>query len=107
MDLAPTDRVLVLAISSPDELRRIAGQVPNGLVVALLDREAVYATRAALRELTNIMIAPSNDGELIPWRDEFFTAVYAPAANEPTQEMLRVVPPGGTVIVAGGPVTKR
>ena len=107
MELKPADRVLLMTMPTLDEVRGIAIQVSDGVVVGVLQPEAVYEARAALRDFANVMITPADPSGMLPWRDDFFTAVYAPAANEPTPEMLRVLTPGGTVFVAGGPIAKR
>ena len=89
MELKPTDRVLLLTMPSLDEVRGIATQVSEGLVVAIPEGDAVYEARASLRDYPNVMIIPADPEGSIPWRDEFFTTVYAPHADQPTREMLR------------------
>jgi hypothetical protein len=106
MELGPADRVLLLTMPALEEVRAIAIQVPEGLVVGVLDGDSLYQARAELRDLPNVMITPSDPEEKLPWRDGFFNAVYAPGLTSPTAEMLRVVMPGGTLLVAGGPVLK-
>jgi hypothetical protein len=107
MELKSTDRVLLLSMPSVEEVRGIALQVSEGIVVGVLDAHLVYEARAALREHPNVMITPSDPDGVLPWRDEFFTAVYAPGVAEPSAELLRVIEPGGTLLVAGGLMAKR
>lgn len=107
MDLRPTDRVLLLSLPPAEEMRQIASRVAGGIVVGVLDGDAVYEARRALRDYANVMITPAETDGSLPWKEDFFTVVYAPESTEPSPEMLRVLEPGGTVWVAGGPVTKR
>lgn len=103
MELSSGDRVLALAPVA--ELRDLAEKV--ALLVGILDPDAVYEARAALRNFSNVMIVPADPEGTLPWKDEFFSVVYAPSAAEPDREMLRVLAPGGRALVAGGAVTKR
>jgi protein-L-isoaspartate O-methyltransferase len=106
-NLRPNDRVLLLATPPPEELQDIVRRVSEGIVVGVLDGDAVYEARRALRDHANVMITPAEADGSLPWKEDFFTVVYAPAAAEPSPEMLRVLEPGGTAWVSGGPVTKR
>jgi hypothetical protein len=103
MDLAGDDRVL--AIAPVDTLREMAARA--ALVVGVFDGDGVYDARAALRDCSNVMIVPSDPEGTIPWKDEFFSVVYAPSASRPTVEMLRVLVSGGVAITASGSVAKR
>ena len=107
MDLRPNDRVLLLALPPVEEVQAIASRVSDGILVGVLDGDAVYEARRALRDHANVMITPAEADGSLPWKDDFFTVVYAPAAGEPSREMLRVLEAGGTAWVASGPVTKR
>lgn len=107
MELRPNDRVLLLTLPPPEEIREIARQLPAGLLVGVLEREAMYEARRILRDVANVMITPAEADGGIPWRDEFFSVIYAPDAAEPSAEIMRVLAPGGTAWIAGGPVTKR
>ena len=106
MDVGPADRVLLLELPPLEEVRAMAASATEGIIVGVLSREAVYEARAALRDFPNVMIAPAEEGGVIPWKDDFFSAVYAPGLSEPNVEVLRVLAPGGTAWVASGPVTK-
>ncbi len=106
MDLKPNDRVLLLTMPSIEEVRRIASCVSEGIVVGVLHREEVYEARRLLRDEMNVMITPADPGGVLPWRDDFFSVVYAPLLEEPSSEVLRVLVPGGTAWLAGGPVTR-
>lgn len=106
MDIASADRVLLLQLPPLDEVRSMAAAVTQGIVVGMLGREDVYEARAVLRDFANVMIAPAEDDGGIPWADDFFSVIYAPALAEPTPEILRVLAPGGTAWVASGPITK-
>ena len=106
MDIRSADRVLLLELPPAEEVRDIAAAATDGIVVGVLDREAVYNARATLRDFENVMITPAEDDGILPWKDDFFSIVYAPSLKEPTPEVLRVLAPGGTAWVATGPVTK-
>ena len=105
MNVGPSDRVLLLELPPLNEVRSMAAAT-QGIIVGLLDRDAVYEARAALREFPNVMIAPAEANGVVPWKEDFFSVVYAPSMTVPTPEVLRVLAPGGTAWVAGGPVTK-
>jgi hypothetical protein len=107
MDLASTDRVLLLGIEQADEIRAIAERVTGGIVVSVMDRDAVYDARRSLLDRSNVMIVPAEGDGTLPWKENFFSVVYAPAAAEPSGEMMRVLQPGGAAWVAAGPVVKR
>jgi hypothetical protein len=107
MQLKSTDRVLLLALPPGEEIRGLAQQVADGLVVGVLDGEAVYEARRLLRDYRNVMITPAEPDGVLPWREHFFTVVYAPGHAEPSPEILRVLAPGGTAWMSGGPVTLR
>jgi hypothetical protein len=83
-----------------------AGQLSRGLLVALLPESEVYELRRVLRDLDNIMFAPADQQGMIPWRDGFFTQIYAPAHDGPSAEMLRVLSPGGIVWLSAGEYVK-
>ena len=105
MELRPDDRVLLLSLPSPEEVQRMASQA--SIIVGLVSADDVFETRRLLRERPNVMIAPADPEGTLPWKEEFFSVVYAPDMPAPSAEMLRVLVPGGTAWVAGGPVVKR
>src|SRR5687767_14098085 len=94
MDLRPDDRVLVLTALSAEELSDIAAVA--ALVVCVLESDAVYDVRAALREFQNVMVIPADPTGSIPWRDEFFSVVYSD--SDATGDTLRVLIPGGRLV---------
>lgn len=102
MDIGSDDRVL--AFVPVAQLAEVASRA--ALVVGMVEAGAVADARAALRDHANAMIVPSDPDGAIPWKDEFFSVVYAPSVTEPSAEMLRVLMPGGRSVVAGGVVTK-
>lgn len=106
MEIRSADRILLLELPPVADVQSMAAAATNGIVVGVLDRDAVYEARAALREFDNVMITPADDDGTLPWRDEFFSLVYAPSVSAPSAEMLRVLASGGTAWLAGGPVTK-
>ena len=106
MDVGPRDRVLLLELPPVEEVRSIAASAAEGIVVAVLERDQVYEARAALRDFLNVMIAPAEENGALPWKEDFFSVIYAPGLGSATAEVLRVLAPGGTAWVASGPVTK-
>ena len=106
MDVGPRDRVLLLELPPLEELRSIAASAAEGIVVGVLEREQVYEARSALRDFPNVMIAPAEEDGILPWREDFFSMVYAPHLPAATAEVLRVLSPRGTAWVASGPITK-
>jgi hypothetical protein len=88
-------------------VRALASQVPEGILVGVTAGEEVYEARRLLRDFPNVMITPAEPDGSLPWREDFFTVVYAPGHTEPVPEMLRVLAPGGTAWIAGGSVTRR
>ena len=89
-----------------EEVRAIAAAAVDGMIVGVLDRDAVYDARATLRDFDNVMITPAEEDGVLPWREDFFSVIYAPSLTAPTPEVLRVLAPGGTAWMASGPVTK-
>ncbi len=75
------DRVLLLAMPEPADLLSLAGKLTDGLIVVLVNEDQVYEGRRIARDCFNVMFTV-RDGEAIPWRDDFFTLVYAPAMGE-------------------------
>ena len=106
MVVGPRERVLLLELPPLDEVRSIAASAADGIVVGLLEREQVYEARAALRDFENVMIAPAEENGTLPWKDDFFSVIYAPGLSSATAEVLRVLSPAGTAWLASGPVTK-
>lgn len=107
MEIRADDRVLLLALPPAPELRAIAQRASDGIVVGLANGDALYEARRELKECANVMVTPGEPDGMLPWKDEFFTVVYAPTAAEPSEEILRVLQPGGQAWVAGGAVVKR
>ena len=92
------DRVLLLAM--PDELQTLAKKLTHGIIAALLPEEQVFTGRTLMRDFDNVMFTPADAGTPIPWRDGFFTLVYAPSFQEPTGEIIRVLAAGGIAVLA-------
>ncbi len=74
----------------------------TGLIVGLADPEKLTEARQACRDRDNVMFVPADPQGLIPWRDEFFSRVYAPEQEELTAEIMRVLIPGGLAYLATG-----
>jgi hypothetical protein len=107
MEVKAEDRVLLLTVPPADEMQALARQVSQGILVGVVERDDTWQARRLLRDYANVMITPADSDGSLPWRDDFFSVVYAPGLTEPSREILRVLAPGGTAWLAGGPVTKR
>jgi hypothetical protein len=107
MELRPEDRVLLLALTSFEEIPALAAQLSEGICVGVLEGDAIYEARRLLRDCPNVMMVPAEPDGTLPWREGFFSVVVAPALAEPTPEILRVLAPGGTAWLADGPFTRR
>jgi hypothetical protein len=103
----PDDRVLLLAAPQAAAVRQLAGELLRGVAVCVAGEDEVYALRRELQDCANVMVAPADPTGTIPWRDEFFSVVFAPHLSEPPSEILRVAAPGATIHLAGGPLTRR
>lgn len=99
MDVQPEDRILLLSIPEIAWLIKLAGRLGSGGVVALGNREDVYAARRAAACHANVMIHPGPPEE-IPFSDGFFSKVAGSHAGwrNPARvaaEVARVLSPGG------------
>jgi len=101
MTLLPDDRVLVVGQRPAAELRIIASTLIRGQLTVIADGDAVHELRRELREVDNVMIVPSEQDGSIPFSEKVFSVVSAPDAAEVTEDLLRVLIPGGTAWIAG------
>jgi hypothetical protein len=99
--LNANDRVLLLALPSDEDPIAMARTLTDGLIVGLAPTGQIYGARKLLADFENAMFAPADPDGGIPWRDDFFTVIYAPEHREATPEILRVLAPGGRAILAG------
>ena len=83
----------------PHDLLALSQKLTGGLIAVLVSQDKVYEGRRIARDLTNVMFTPEDPSEQIPWKDGFFTVVYAQGVPEPTREMLRVLEPGGALVL--------
>jgi hypothetical protein len=86
--------VLLLAMPPPDDLRTLAKRVTHGLIAVVVSEDEVYEGRRQMRDFDNVMFTAVDPAGTIPWRDRFFTLVWAP---EESPEVRRVLAPEGTV----------
>jgi hypothetical protein len=91
--------VLLLAMPEPQDLSALSRKLADGLVAVFVSQEEVYEGRRMARDLSNVMFTPADASGEIPWRDGFFTLVYARGISEPTPDMLRVLEPGGDLVL--------
>jgi hypothetical protein len=106
MNIRADDRVLLLSIPAAEELLAIAVSLTEGLLVGLAPAEQVYEARKIVADHENTMFAPADPEGLIPWRDQFFTMIYAPHLSAITDEIRRVLASGGTAYLASTTYTK-
>ena len=83
---------------APEDLLALAARLTEGILVGLVREEDVYEGRRLLRDRDNAMFTPADPAGSIPWREGFFTVIWAPGATEPTEEMRRVLTPTGVVL---------
>jgi len=83
----------------PQDLSALSKKLPDGLIAVLVTQEEVYEGRRMARDLSNVMFTPADESGNIPWRDGFFTVVYARGMPEPTRDMLRVLEPDGDMVL--------
>ncbi|HYO82605.1 MAG TPA: hypothetical protein VES20_14470 [Bryobacteraceae bacterium] len=102
MELRPDDRLLVLKPAADLPLTTWAQQVEAGLLVVVAEGETVYELRRALREFPNVMVTPAGADGVIPWRDGFFTVLWAAEPGEAGAEMRRVLQPDGRTFTGSG-----
>jgi hypothetical protein len=88
-------------LALPADLQRVAVSVRDGLIAVLLPDEEVPAARVEFRDMENVIFTPADSDGLIPWRDGFFTVVYAPEHDKATPEMLRVIVRKGVLHLQG------
>jgi len=74
----------------------------DGLLVGLATGEQLAGARKACRNRDNTMFTPAEPDGSIPWRDEFFSKVFAPDQEELNAEIMRVLIPGGLAYLATG-----
>ena len=91
----------------PKELVALARKLTSGLAAALVEGDQVFEGRRLTRDFENVLFTPVDPTAEIPWRDGFFTLVYAPALQEPTLDVIRVLAPGGAAVLAGSVYEKR
>jgi hypothetical protein len=83
---------------SPDDLLALAARLTEGIAVVLVSEDDVYTGRRIVRDYDNVMFTPADPSGLIPWRDGFFTVIWAPGVTELTAEMRRVLTVDGVTI---------
>ena len=82
IEVDPGDRVLLLAIPSPDELRSLAAQLDTGVCVVMGADEEIRTLRRACSDLDNVMLIFDPGDGTIPWQDGFFTVACGPASPD-------------------------
>lgn len=94
------DRVLFLTIPEFAVLEALSERLPQGIVVCLGERDAVYEHRRRGAHLENVMFVAAGPDE-VPWQDGFFNWVSddgAPNELGVYREVLRVLAPGGALV---------
>jgi hypothetical protein len=88
--------VLLIGMPAPADLHALASRLTHGLIAVIVSEEEVYEGRRLARDVDNVMFTPPGPAGSVPWRDAFFTIIYAP---EMTPEIKRVLSPTGSCIV--------
>ena len=65
------------------------------MVAGLVPAADVFDGRRAAAHFDNVMFTPADPGSPIPWRDGFFSKVYAPALDKISGDVERVLTSGG------------
>lgn len=84
----------------------MATTLADGLLVGLTSNDQIGSARRTVADFENTMFAPEDPEGIIPWRDHFFTVVFAPHLPSPTDEIKRVLAAGGTAYLATSTYTK-
>jgi SAM-dependent methyltransferase len=98
--MKPADRVLLTSLVCGLPLRALALRVADGALVGLGTRDEVAEARRACADLDHVMFVEGSREE-IPWVDAWFDVILDCEPGAPTQEMLRVLKPGGRIADAG------
>lgn len=91
------DRVLVLSLADTSGIRALTS---GEALVGVGSAEEIRAARREFADLDNVMFVTGSRDE-IPWQTQWFTLIVDAEGGAATEEMLRVLAPGGR-IVAGG-----
>jgi SAM-dependent methyltransferase len=97
--LGPDSHVLVLSAADLELLKDLAGRAR--LVVALAqDPASLRAARRTLAGQDNVMVAPWDPADPIPWQEQYFDLVVDPAGgwadpDRVEREARRVLLPDG------------
>jgi hypothetical protein len=100
IEVQANDRVLVLTAADENSLERIAKLLTSGILVVHVAEERIHELRKALSNAENVMVTAEAEDAIIPWRDGFFTVIWAPELHAATPEMVRVLAPGGKFFFA-------
>lgn len=99
-EVQANDRVLVLTTADENTLRTLAKLLTSGILVIHVAEERIHELRKALSDAENVMVTAEAEDAIIPWRDGFFTVIWAPELHAATPEMVRVLAPGGRFLFA-------
>lgn len=97
IEVGPTDRVLLLAVPTPDQLRALSAQLPAGLCVVMGPEEDIRILRRSCADLENVMLIFDPEDGTVPWQDRFFTVAVAP---NPKVHLQRVLAEGARVLAS-------
>ena len=83
-------------------LLEIAGKLDGGVLVIVVEDADLAAVRQECSGADNVMVVAADPDGSIPWRDEFFSKVFAPNIDKPEEELLRVLGPDGLMYLSTG-----
>ena len=81
--MKPADRVLLLAVPTPEDLRLLSSQLETGVCVVMGPEEDIRALRRSCSDLDNVMLIFDPGDGTIPWQDRFFTLASVQTADLP------------------------
>ena len=83
IEVNPADRVLLLAVPTPEDLRLLSSQLTSGVCVVMGPEEDIRALRRSCSDLDNVMLIFDPQDGTIPWQERFFTLANVQTTDLP------------------------